>query len=144
MLFCISQLLVELFHVQLHIKILRVQRMRVIRTIQLWVLCVLFHFWNYFSATCLWLWIFLLQIFVGNLDGNVTDDHLRQVFSKYGELVHVKIPMGKRCGFVQFADRWADLLVFSLGIVSMDITESNLLFCAYASSEAVPKKHCVY
>ncbi|KAM2366667.1 hypothetical protein TB2_005077 [Malus domestica] len=44
-------------------------------------------------------------IFVGNLDGNVTDDHLRQVFSKYGELVHVKIPMGKRCGFVQFADR---------------------------------------
>ncbi|XP_006594429.1 polyadenylate-binding protein RBP45-like isoform X2 [Glycine soja] len=44
-------------------------------------------------------------IFVGNLDPNVTDDHLRQVFSQYGELVHVKIPAGKRCGFVQFADR---------------------------------------
>jgi RNA recognition motif-containing protein len=44
-------------------------------------------------------------IFVGNLDTNVTDDHLRQVFSQYGELVHVKIPAGKRCGFVQFADR---------------------------------------
>ncbi|KAH7545761.1 hypothetical protein FEM48_Zijuj01G0128000 [Ziziphus jujuba var. spinosa] len=44
-------------------------------------------------------------IFVGNLDSNVTDDHLRQVFSQYGELVHVKIPAGKRCGFVQFADR---------------------------------------
>ncbi|PON38410.1 Splicing factor-like protein [Parasponia andersonii] len=44
-------------------------------------------------------------IFVGNLDSNVTDDHLRQVFSQYGELVHVKIPTGKRCGFVQFADR---------------------------------------
>ncbi|KAM6585749.1 hypothetical protein CsatB_012751 [Cannabis sativa] len=44
-------------------------------------------------------------IFVGNLDSTVTDDHLRQVFSQYGELVHVKIPTGKRCGFVQFAER---------------------------------------
>lgn len=44
-------------------------------------------------------------IFVGNLDPNVTDDHLRQVFGNYGELIHVKIPAGKRCGFVQFADR---------------------------------------
>ncbi|XP_002280601.1 polyadenylate-binding protein RBP45 isoform X2 [Vitis vinifera] len=44
-------------------------------------------------------------IFVGGLDSNVTDDYLRQVFSQYGELVHVKIPVGKRCGFVQFANR---------------------------------------
>ena len=42
---------------------------------------------------------------MGNLDSNVTDEHLRQVFSQYGELVHVKIPAGKRCGFVQFSDR---------------------------------------
>ncbi|XP_051125044.1 polyadenylate-binding protein RBP45 isoform X1 [Andrographis paniculata] len=44
-------------------------------------------------------------IFVGNLDSNVTDEHLRQVFGQYGQLLHVKIPVGKRCGFVQFADR---------------------------------------
>ncbi|XP_020273173.1 polyadenylate-binding protein RBP45-like [Asparagus officinalis] len=44
-------------------------------------------------------------IFVGGLDPNVTDDLLRQVFSAYGELMHVKIPVGKRCGFVQFANR---------------------------------------
>ncbi|KAA8515495.1 hypothetical protein F0562_018894 [Nyssa sinensis] len=44
-------------------------------------------------------------IFVGGLDSSVTDDHLRQIFSQYGQLVHVKIPVGKRCGFVQFADR---------------------------------------
>ncbi|URE30069.1 RNA-binding protein C23E6.01c [Musa troglodytarum] len=44
-------------------------------------------------------------IFVGGLDPNVTDDHLRQVFSPYGEIVYVKIPVGKRCGFVQFASR---------------------------------------
>lgn len=52
-------------------------------------------------------YLILLQIFVGNLDSNVTDEHLRQVFSQYGELVHVKIPAGKRCGFVQFSDRFA-------------------------------------
>ncbi|XP_043688123.1 polyadenylate-binding protein RBP45 isoform X1 [Telopea speciosissima] len=44
-------------------------------------------------------------IFVGGLDSNVTEDLLRQVFAQFGELVHVKIPMGKRCGFVQFANR---------------------------------------
>ncbi|KAI3740965.1 hypothetical protein L2E82_31440 [Cichorium intybus] len=44
-------------------------------------------------------------IFVGGLDPNVSDEHLRQVFSQHGQLVHVKIPVGKRCGFVQFTDR---------------------------------------
>uniref|UniRef100_A0A5B6ZDD4 Putative polyadenylate-binding protein RBP45-like n=1 Tax=Davidia involucrata TaxID=16924 RepID=A0A5B6ZDD4_DAVIN len=44
-------------------------------------------------------------IFVGGLDPNVSDDHLRHVFNQFGELVHVKIPVGKRCGFVQFANR---------------------------------------
>ncbi|KAF2304976.1 hypothetical protein GH714_000835 [Hevea brasiliensis] len=34
-----------------------------------------------------------------------TDDHLRELFGQYGQLLHVKIPAGKRCGFVQFADR---------------------------------------
>jgi len=57
------------------------------------------------SSLFLFMTCVLLQIFVGNLDPNVTDDHLRQVFGQYGELVHVKIPAGKRCGFVQFADR---------------------------------------
>ncbi|XP_042378389.1 polyadenylate-binding protein RBP45-like isoform X1 [Zingiber officinale] len=44
-------------------------------------------------------------IFVGGLDSNVTDDILRQVFGQYGEIVYVKIPVGKRCGFVQFSNR---------------------------------------
>ncbi|EPS64177.1 hypothetical protein M569_10604, partial [Genlisea aurea] len=44
-------------------------------------------------------------IFVGNLDANVIEEHLRQVFGQYGELLHVKIPVGKRCGFVQFGER---------------------------------------
>ncbi|CAH8363256.1 unnamed protein product [Eruca vesicaria subsp. sativa] len=44
-------------------------------------------------------------IFVGALDESVTEDVLKSVFGQFGELVHVKIPAGKRCGFVQFANR---------------------------------------
>ncbi|OUZ99818.1 RNA recognition motif domain [Macleaya cordata] len=44
-------------------------------------------------------------IFVGGLDPTVTDEDLRQSFSQYGEIVSVKIPLGKGCGFVQFANR---------------------------------------
>ncbi|KAH9322915.1 hypothetical protein KI387_017554, partial [Taxus chinensis] len=44
-------------------------------------------------------------IFVGGLDPSVTDEALKHVFSQYGEVIHVKIPMGKRCGFVQFSSR---------------------------------------
>lgn len=44
-------------------------------------------------------------IFVGGLDPNATDEDLRQVFGPYGEIVYVKIPVGKGCGFVQFTNR---------------------------------------
>ncbi|CAA7048040.1 unnamed protein product [Microthlaspi erraticum] len=44
-------------------------------------------------------------IFVGGLDANVTDEDLRQPFTEYGEIVSVKIPVGKGCGFVQFVNR---------------------------------------
>ncbi|KAL4319997.1 hypothetical protein GQ457_18G004300 [Hibiscus cannabinus] len=44
-------------------------------------------------------------IFVGNLDPNVTEEELKQFFSPLGEIVYVKIPAAKGCGFVQFASR---------------------------------------
>uniref|UniRef100_A0A6N2KGD2 RRM domain-containing protein n=1 Tax=Salix viminalis TaxID=40686 RepID=A0A6N2KGD2_SALVM len=44
-------------------------------------------------------------IFVGGIDSDVTDEDLRQPFSQYGEVVSVKIPVGKGCAFVQFANR---------------------------------------
>lgn len=44
-------------------------------------------------------------IFVGGLDPNVTDEDLRQIFGQYGDLLSVKIPVGKGCGFVQFSSR---------------------------------------
>ncbi|KAH6794066.1 serine carboxypeptidase-like 40 [Perilla frutescens var. hirtella] len=44
-------------------------------------------------------------IFVGGLDSDVTDEELRQSFTPFGEVLSVKIPAGKGCGFVQFANR---------------------------------------
>ncbi|KAK3039390.1 hypothetical protein RJ639_027639 [Escallonia herrerae] len=38
------------------------------------------------------------KIFVGGLDANVSDEDLKQSFSQYGEIVSVKIPVGKGCG----------------------------------------------
>ncbi|XP_010540323.1 PREDICTED: polyadenylate-binding protein RBP47B [Tarenaya hassleriana] len=44
-------------------------------------------------------------IFVGGLDAEVTDEDLRQPFSQFGEVVSVKIPLGKGCGFIQLSNR---------------------------------------
>lgn len=44
-------------------------------------------------------------VFVGGLDSSVKDQDLRQIFGQYGDLVSVKIPVGKGCGFVQFVNR---------------------------------------
>lgn len=54
-----------------------------------------------------------LQIFVGGLDSDVSDDDLRQAFSQFGEVISVKIPPGKGCGFVQFANRCLPLCTSS-------------------------------
>ncbi|KAH0879331.1 hypothetical protein HID58_066725 [Brassica napus] len=44
-------------------------------------------------------------IFVGGLDADVTEEDLMQPFSHFGEVVSVKIPVGKGCGFIQFGNR---------------------------------------
>lgn len=44
-------------------------------------------------------------IFVGGLDSEVNDEDLRQTFIQCGEILSVKIPVGKGCGFVKFANR---------------------------------------
>ncbi|WOL11677.1 polyadenylate-binding protein RBP47B' [Canna indica] len=44
-------------------------------------------------------------IFVGCLDPNVTEEELKQICSQFGEIIYVKIPAGKGCGFVQFVAR---------------------------------------
>lgn len=44
-------------------------------------------------------------IFVGNLDPNVSEEELKQTFLHFGDIVYVKIPVGKGCGFIQFGTR---------------------------------------
>jgi RNA recognition motif-containing protein len=44
-------------------------------------------------------------VFVGNLDPNVTEEELRQIFCQFGEILSVKIPSSRVLGFVQFAAR---------------------------------------
>lgn len=46
-----------------------------------------------------------MQIFIGNLDPNITEEELKQICAQFGELVYAKIPAGKGCGFVQFVSR---------------------------------------
>lgn len=40
-----------------------------------------------------------------DLASQVTEDQLRAIFLRFGEIVYVKIPAGKGCGFVQFMGR---------------------------------------
>ncbi|KAF5931290.1 hypothetical protein HYC85_032163 [Camellia sinensis] len=44
-------------------------------------------------------------VFIGNLDPNVTEEELRQIFLQFGEIIYVKIPTSRGCGFVQFTAR---------------------------------------
>jgi RNA recognition motif-containing protein len=65
-------------------------------------------------------------IFVGGLDPTVGDEDLKAVFAQFGELVYVKIPLGKGCGFVQFTHRYVMFLCCILGIFSGQILFLNL------------------
>lgn len=69
--------------------------------ITLLIFSLFFLFYFYLS----WFWGICVKIFIGGLDPNVTDDDLRQLFSQHGDIVSVKIPIGKGCGFIQFANR---------------------------------------
>lgn len=49
---------------------------------------------------------FVLQVYVGNLDLNVTEEELKQAFMQFADIVSVKIHAGKGFGFVQFGTRF--------------------------------------
>lgn len=46
-------------------------------------------------------------LFIGGLGSQVMEEQLRAVFGQFGEIIYVKIPHGKGCGFVQFVLRTA-------------------------------------
>lgn len=44
-------------------------------------------------------------LFIGGLSSQVIEDQLRMVFGQFGDIIYVKIPQGKGCGFVQYVLR---------------------------------------
>lgn len=44
-------------------------------------------------------------LFIGNLSPTITEEHLKSAFSQFGDIIYVKIPAGRNCGFVQYSDR---------------------------------------
>ena len=44
-------------------------------------------------------------LFIGGLSSQVNEDQLRALFGQFGDIIYVKIPAGKGCGFVQFVLR---------------------------------------
>eukprot|EP00887_Chlorella_sp_A99_P001735 scaffold8.g1735.t1 len=40
-------------------------------------------------------------LFIGGLSSQVTEEQLRSSFARFGDIIYVKIPQGKGCGFVQ-------------------------------------------
>ena len=48
----------------------------------------------------------MLQVCIGNLDLNVTEEELKQTFMQFGDIVLVKIYAGKGYGYVQFGTRF--------------------------------------
>ncbi|SCV01063.1 LAMI_0G09120g1_1 [Lachancea mirantina] len=44
-------------------------------------------------------------VFVGGLTPSISEQHLHSLFAPFGTLVSVKIPPGKGCGFVKYANR---------------------------------------
>lgn len=46
-------------------------------------------------------------LFIGGLSAGVSEEQLRSIFGRFGDIVYTKIPQGKGCGFVQFVDRRA-------------------------------------
>lgn len=44
-------------------------------------------------------------LFIGNLSSSITEEYLKSAFGQFGEIIYVKIPVGRNCGFVQYLDR---------------------------------------
>ena len=44
-------------------------------------------------------------LFIGGLSSQVVEEQLRAVFGQFGDIIYVKIPQGKGCGFVQYVLR---------------------------------------
>ena len=44
-------------------------------------------------------------LFIGGLSAAVAEEELQAQFGRFGDIIYVKIPPGKGCGFVQYVHR---------------------------------------
>ena len=44
-------------------------------------------------------------LFIGGLSASVTEEDLSSLFGRFGDMIYVKVPPGKGCGFVQYVHR---------------------------------------
>ncbi|KAG6528481.1 hypothetical protein ZIOFF_010656 [Zingiber officinale] len=85
-------------------------------------------------------------IFVGCLDPNITEEELKQICIQFGEIIYVKIPAGKGCGFVQFVARicWMSVTMaimagHRVGLVMHE--EADTMGLRAYAEEAIQKLH---
>lgn len=71
-------------------------------------------------------------LFIGGLSAGVAEDQLRAIFGQYGDIVYVKIPAGKGCGFVQFVDRMAAEM--AMGSLNGQIIGANAIRISWGRS----------
>lgn len=80
-----------------------------------------------------------MQIYVGNLDPNITEEELRQHCLQFGEIDYVKIPASKGCGFVQFATRQ---VIYELNRFSLCL-KTGTIISTYAGYTRVVFLYCL-
>ncbi|KAG7382562.1 tRNA selenocysteine 1-associated protein 1 [Phytophthora pseudosyringae] len=73
-------------------------------------------------------------VFVGGLDPSTTEDELRARFGALGEIVSVKVPPGRGCGFVQYTTKEAAEVAISQ--MNGTIISGVKVRCAWGRSAA--------
>jgi hypothetical protein len=73
-------------------------------------------------------------VFVGGLDASTTDEDLRAHFAPVGEIVSVKVPPGRGCGFVQYASK--DAAEVAIAQMNGTVVNGAKVRCAWGRSAA--------
>lgn len=73
-------------------------------------------------------------VFVGGLDASTTDEDLRAHFGPVGEIVSVKVPPGRGCGFVQYASK--DAAEVAIAQMNGTVINGAKVRCAWGRSAA--------
>ncbi|CCH58130.1 hypothetical protein TBLA_0A03300 [Henningerozyma blattae CBS 6284] len=80
-------------------------------------------------------------VFIGGLSSLVTENELRSLFQPFGEIVYVKIPFGKGCGFVQYETRKAaELAIHKMKGVSIKNSKIRLSWGKAAKTSNTRKR----